>query len=129
MTTHADGQKHKSAFQARKTSTTLSNFFTKKDSKLEDRVAAVEVSKTFHSIKHRYSYLSSDCGNKLDSEIYADSDIAQKLQLGRTKMEAIVKNVLCPFAIETVLDKLKTPTLTPFSISTEASNKGNRKFI
>ncbi|CAI6376220.1 unnamed protein product [Macrosiphum euphorbiae] len=44
-------------------------------------------------------------------------------------MEAIVKNVLCPFAIEKAVIKLKCPTPIPFSISTDASNKGNRKFF
>jgi len=42
-------------------------------------------------------------------------------------METIVKNVLCPFAIEKALIKLKFLTPIPFSVSTDASNKGNRK--
>lgn len=44
-------------------------------------------------------------------------------------MEAIVKNVLCPFAIEKAVIKLKYPTPIPFSISTDASNKRNRNFF
>lgn len=41
-------------------------------------------------------------------------------------MEAIAKNVLEPFSLELVLKKVKN---YPFSISTDACNEGNRKFI
>lgn len=44
-------------------------------------------------------------------------------------MEAIVKNVLCLFVVEKVVIKLKYPTPIPISVSTDASNKGNRNFF
>lgn len=44
-------------------------------------------------------------------------------------MEVIVKNALCPFAIDKAVIKLKCPTRIPFSVSTDASNKGNRNFF
>lgn len=43
-------------------------------------------------------------------------------------MEAISKNVLAPYAIETVVKKIKDQN-SKFSISIDASNKGNRKFF
>lgn len=61
---------------------------------------------------------------------FNDSSLAKKNRLGRTKMESLVQNVLCPFAIiEVPLKKLKYPINLPFSLSTDASNKGNRKFF
>lgn len=44
-------------------------------------------------------------------------------------MEAVVKNVLFLFAVKKAVIKLKYPTHIPFSISTDASNKGNRKLL
>lgn len=43
-------------------------------------------------------------------------------------MEAISKNVLAPYAIETVVKKIKDQN-SKFSISIDASNKGNRNFF
>jgi hypothetical protein len=49
----------------------------------------------------------------------------KKKSAGRTKTSAIVNNVLAPFSHELVLEDLKNDF--PFSIATDASNKGNRK--
>ena len=49
------------------------------------------------------------------------------MTLGRTKAEAIVKDVLAPKAVSDVLKALTSPLL--FSIQTDASNKGNRKMF
>lgn len=43
-------------------------------------------------------------------------------------MEAISKNVLAPYAIETVVKKIKDQN-SKFSISIDASNKGNKNFF
>ncbi|XP_025191152.1 uncharacterized protein LOC112591523 [Melanaphis sacchari] len=127
--THQESKKHEESVNSINKSSTIKKFFPTKNDKDEDKIAAVELSKCFHVVKHHQSYLSSDCGVKLESKHFSDSTIANKVHLGRTKMEAIVKNVLCPFAIEKAVIKLKCPTPIPFSISTDASNKGNRKFF
>jgi len=125
---HAKTEKHKKAIRAYKTSRTIGKFFAPKGSSLEDRVAAVEVTKTFHAIKHHHSYNASDCGSKLDSLVHADSSVAVKIQLGRTKMEAIARNVFGALAVKTVANKLAADPPCPFSISIDASNKGNKIF-
>lgn len=51
----------------------------------------------------------------------------KKMTLGRTKAEALVKDVLAPKAVGDVLKALTSPL--PFSIQTDASNKGNRKMF
>ncbi|KAJ3652186.1 hypothetical protein Zmor_018173 [Zophobas morio] len=125
---HSKGSKHISALKSRNMSTAITKLFATDNSKDSEKVTIAEISKTFHTVKHGLSYLSSDCGNKLDGRIYTDSAIASKIHLGRTKMEAIVRNVLAPYAIEMVTKELKEENL-PFSISIDASNKGNRKFF
>lgn len=41
-------------------------------------------------------------------------------------MQCIIENVLCPKSIEMVLEEMQN---LPFSISIDASNKGNKKFF
>lgn len=127
--THQESKKHEESVKSKHKSSTIKQFFPTKNCKDEDKIAAIEISKCFHIVKHHHSYLSSDCGVKLESKHFSDSTIANKIHLGRTKMEAIVKNVLCPFAVEKAVTQLKYPTSIPFSVSTDASNKGNRKFF
>lgn len=49
-----------------------------------------------------------DCNVKLNKIIYADSNTATNLNLARTKMEALVTEVLGPYALQSVIDDLKT---------------------
>lgn len=51
--------------------------------------------------------------------------MATKVRCGRTKSEALVKNVLLPYAKEKLLSELKQNV--PFSLGSDASNKGNKK--
>lgn len=80
-------------------------------------------------VKHHPSRQSSDCGVKLELKYFSNSMIANNVRLGRTKMEAIVKNLLCPFAVEKAVIKLKYSTHSPFSVVINASNNKNRNFF
>lgn len=52
------------------------------------------------------------------------------MSCGRTKAEALVTEVLAPKAVQEVINKLKSAeNPRPFSIQTDASNKGNRKMF
>lgn len=97
---HSDSKKHVSAVQSKQKAGVLKNYFVTKDINEENAVTVVELSKCFHCVKHHHSYLSTDCGVKLELKHFNDSSLAKKVRLGRTKMEALVQNVLCPFAIE-----------------------------
>jgi len=84
----------------------------------------------YHTVKHNLRYNSADCGHKLSQKILHDSKIIKKMSIGRTKAEAMAKDVLAPKAVADVVDVLtsgKQPL--PFSIQTDASNKGNRKMF
>lgn len=63
----------------------------------EDKVTASELALTLHAVKHNLSYNSMDCGVKLNKMIYADSKTVLNTKLGRTKMEALLLEVLGPW--------------------------------
>lgn len=93
-------------------------------------MTAAEVTHVYHTVKHGLSYNSGDCALKLTVRMLNDSSIAKKMSCGRTKAEAVVTDVLSPKAIEEVIKKLKSgATPLPFSLHTDASNKGNRKMF
>lgn len=134
---HENSNNHIKYTNAVKKSDALSNFFAQKNSPESLEVAAVEISSVYHSIMHQHSYLSSDCGTKLYSVFFKDSNIAKKIRCGRTKSEAIAENVLLPLSIEMAVSDLKTQTQSPssrydsfyFTLATDASNKGTRKMF
>lgn len=123
---HMESEGHKKRSQSAKSSRVMETFFAKKDTKEEGMVISSELVQVFHAVKHHISYNSTDCQIKLNSKIFTDSKIAQKLSCGRTKSEAYVTNILGPFSIENVLFALKDVF---FSIQIDASNRKNRKLF
>lgn len=126
---HDKGSEHKRRSTAGITSQVMSNFFTKQNTVEADNVTLAEVASTFHCVKHNSSYNAQDCANKLLPQILPDSNIAKKVCCGRTKSEAIVKEVLGHLAEKLVVDALKSTDngTVHFSVMTDTSNKGNRK--
>ncbi|CAD6244476.1 GSCOCG00013361001-RA-CDS, partial [Cotesia congregata] len=90
-----------------------------------------EVASVYHGLQHHHSYLSTDCGIKLSSKMFNDSMVSKEIRCGRTKAEAIVKNVLSPKSIEMVINDVKPLEQDPlyFSIASDASNNGNQKLF
>lgn len=91
------------------------------------KTSAAEITSIYHTVKHSLSYNSMDCFQKLLPLMYADSKIAKNVKCGRTKSEAIVCEVLAKEALKEVIQNLKEDSF--YSISTDASNKGNRKMF
>ncbi|KAG0432211.1 hypothetical protein HPB47_021055 [Ixodes persulcatus] len=111
---HASTQKHKQKSLVSKQSAALTKFFTPATSSAKDKLTAAELGTIFRGIKHNY--------------ILPDSDVACRMQLGRTKMEHLVKDALAPYAVKCIVEKLRPAGRNlPFALSTDASNKGNRK--
>lgn len=125
LTNHMKTKKHKEKLSVITTSNIVNNFFPKKDS-INFNVTKAELVFTYHGVKHHQSYLSQDCGNKLQKVIYSNCEIANKIKCGRTKAEAMVEMVLAPYSLERVLKDIGE---SPFSIATDASNKGNKKMF
>lgn len=69
-----------------------------------------------------------DCNVKLNKIIYADSNIATNINLARTKMEALIIEVLGPYALQSVIDDLNTENVF-YCLQTDASNKKNIKLF
>jgi hypothetical protein len=93
-----------------------------------ENVTVAELTQVYHSVKHHCSYLQQDCSIKVLKTVIDDSEIVHKMTCGRTKCAALVNNVLYPFVMETVLSKFQSPTI-PFSVATNASNKGKHNFF
>lgn len=67
-----------------------------------------------------------DCSNKLNSKLFVDSKICQKISCGRTKGEAIVTSVLGPKTLELTLSEIGN---AHFAIQTDTSNRKNVKLF
>ncbi|KAL4008598.1 hypothetical protein ACER0C_002450 [Sarotherodon galilaeus] len=127
---HASTGGHMMNMRGVKERGTLDQFVVHQATAEADMVTAAEVTHIYHTVKHGLSYNSADCALKLTVQTLNDSSIAKKMSCGRTKAEAVVTDVLSPKAIEEVIKKLKSgATPLPFSLHTDASNKGNRKMF
>jgi hypothetical protein len=126
LTHHAASKKHKYSESATDMSQRISSFFTSKGSTQSEKVSIAELTEVYHNIKHHISYVAQDCSIKVLKQIITDSDIIKQMTGGRTKCTAITNQVLYPYSMELVQEDLKNEI--PFSIATDASNKGNRKF-
>lgn len=127
VTQHGETQKHIRNLQAAAASQRMSAFLVTKDTSQSEKVTIAELSHIYHGVKHHISFVAQDCSVKVMKQVLQDSDIMKKMTAGRTKTSAIVNTVLYPFSLELVLNELKDGT--PFSIATDASNKGNRKMF
>ncbi|XP_026744936.1 uncharacterized protein LOC113506291, partial [Trichoplusia ni] len=107
-----------------KTSASTSGLSSNEDTKL----AAAELAMTYHTVKHNLSYNSQDCSIKLNKIIYVDSKTATNLRLARTKMEALVTEVLGPHSLQSVIDQLNKDNVF-YCLQTDASNKKNIKLF
>ncbi|GFT64730.1 dimer_Tnp_hAT domain-containing protein [Trichonephila clavipes] len=127
VTHHAEAKKHKECESAAAMSHRMKSFFTPKGSSQSEKVGIAELTEVYHSIKHHISYVAQDCSLKVLKQVINDSDIVKQMTGGRTKCTALVNQVLFPFSMELVQEDLKNDV--PFSVATDASNKGNRKIF
>ncbi|XP_031329485.1 uncharacterized protein LOC116170636 [Photinus pyralis] len=129
--THLKSKGHFAAINNRTTNNLITAFLPRKNNAEESSVSIIEIAQVYHGVNHHHSYLSTDCAIKLNSKLYRDSALAKKVHCGRTKAEAIVENCLAPKSIEDVLEDMQvnTDTSSPFSVLSDASNKGNQKLF
>lgn len=128
---HCNSKKHLTIVKSVKENQFITSFLPKQNTPDNEKVAIIELSQIYHGLKHNHSYCSIDCGMKINSLLYFDSNIGKKIHCGRTKAEAIVENILAPKSIQIVLDELgvNNGKIIPFSLAIDASNKGNRKMF
>lgn len=111
--------------QSKRQTQAIDVFMMRKASPEEDRVAVAELCSVYHGVCHGHSYLSTDCGIKVNAKIFHDSSVASKVSCARTKSEALVQNVLAPYSQERLVSELKQTPL--FSVGSDASNSDGTK--
>lgn len=103
------------------------SFLQPATAKTNANILAAEATLSFHTVKHHFSFRSSDCTNSLLKTIFEDSSIAKSIACGHTKSRAIAKNVFAKYFMELILaDMSKTPFI---SVVTDASNHGASKLF
>jgi hypothetical protein len=121
---HEETANHKKCCNAVKINSAISMFVKSATDKDEEKVSIAELCLTYHGLNHRHSFFSSECGIKLSKQVFSDSAISKKVYCARTKISSIVENILYPKSVALHLSKLGDKR---FSLSTDASNKGNIK--
>ena len=84
--THINSIKHKRMIQNINSNQLLTTFIPQENSAENFKVAIAEMSQIYHSVSHHHSYLSMDCGIKLNSKIYDDSKLSKKNTLWENKI-------------------------------------------
>jgi hypothetical protein len=109
----------------------LTAFIPKKNTSEQLKVSMIKLAQVYHGVNHHYSYLSIDCGMKINSKLYSDSIIGKEVLCGRKKAESIAENTLAPKSIELSLEAMKAGTANPvpFSLASDASYKGTHKIF
>lgn len=127
LKSHVNSKRHGQCVQTVASSQRMHNFFSVAGTPHSDKITLAELTLVYHGVKHHCSYLQQDCATKVLKTVLDDSDIVRKMSLGRTKSTSLVNNVIYPFALRYALTKLQSGI--PFSIATDASNKGSHKFF
>ncbi|CAG4957271.1 unnamed protein product [Parnassius apollo] len=68
-----------------------------------------------------------DCTSQLLKNLFHDSDLAKNLACARNKTETIINNVIVPYTIEILLEKLED--IVFFGLSTDANNHNADKIF
>jgi len=120
---HLKSAKHKRADYAAASSMSATRFFrstTLGDS--EQKLAAAEGLWSYHTVKHNQSFRSNDCTSKLVQKCFEP-----KFSCARTKAEAIVCNVLAPYALEQLESDLETVNFV--TMFTDSFNHNSTKLF
>uniref|UniRef100_A0AAZ3RET9 Uncharacterized protein n=1 Tax=Oncorhynchus tshawytscha TaxID=74940 RepID=A0AAZ3RET9_ONCTS len=101
----------------------VTTFFKKVEPSQEEYDLAVQEGVfAYHTMRHSHSYRSMDCTAQLTLKLYEP-----KFTRARTKCEAIVSNVLAPWATTLVTQDLDQVEFV--SLSVDASNHGHVKLL
>lgn len=85
---HYNSKEHNEASFRKTKNQLLTNIFpSTSNPKPENlKVAAAELAQIYHGLNHHHSYLSIECGIKLNTELFKDSAVCAKFSCGRTKI-------------------------------------------
>lgn len=120
---HLTSDKHKKALIAASTSSSTTSYFRQeKFGDKEAELAKAEGLWAFHTVCHNQSFRSMECTSKLIQRVFD-----KKFSCGKTKCEAIAKNVIAPYSSDILKTELQDD---PFiCIYTDASNHKDIKIF
>lgn len=120
---HIQTVKHKRAMSAAIASMSVTSYFKKKQFEdAERKLAAAEGLWAYHTVMHNHSFRSMDCTCKLIKTCFD-----ARFTCSRTKCEAIVTDVLVPYAKQLLEEDLDAANF--ISIYSDASNHKEVKLI
>ena len=123
MEEDAETLKHKSAIDASTSSAKIQQFFKNTiSSKDQLKTVAKEETWAYHTARHNISFKSNDCSGTLIKNMFDG-----KFSLARTKVAAIVNNVIHPMIDE--MSSLEFERMNFVSIITETSKRLNVKML
>jgi hypothetical protein len=100
---HVETKRHKSAVVTQTSNTKVSTFFKSTVPDKNDMAIAVQEGPfAFHTVQHHQSLKSMDCSLGLIKKFFEP-----KFTCSRTKVEAIIKHVVSPWAHEEVTEEIK----------------------
>ncbi|KAI6648573.1 hypothetical protein LOD99_8053 [Oopsacas minuta] len=115
---HMKSKKHMATLDTSAQSQTLTKFSVTMDLKS----AANEATWCFHTIKHNQTFRSMDCTSQLIRKLFGS-----EFNCARTKVDAIVNNVLAPYSISLCSADLKVANY--ISLYTDKSNHDEIKCL
>ena len=119
---HVESIKHNKAKSGETSSAKVTDYFCKLGKQTEDNVIETEATMAFHTVKHHQRYKSNDCTSPLMRKFFPDSNISKKYSCARTKIEAIVNNILSPMNVKYVLNDIQEHGIMYLGIATDSSN-------
>lgn len=114
---HIGSSKHQKTLNSKATSHTVTKFF---QTPINYKIAAYEGLWSYHMVHSNQSFRSADCSSKNFRECF-------DYHSARTKSEAIITNVLAPFALDEV--KKDLASVNYITLTTDASNRKNVKMM
>jgi hypothetical protein len=116
-------KRHKSVVVTQSSNTKVSTFFKSiVPDKNDMAIALQEGAFAFHTVQHHQSFKPMDCSSRLIKEFFEP-----KFTCSRTKVEAITKHVLSPWAYEEVTEEIKKNSFVTMLI--DATNHGHVKLL
>ena len=120
---HLETQKHKRYLNTAASSSKIQEFLRKTTyGDEEKKLALAEGLMSFHAINHNHSFRSMDCTSQVVKKLFN-----KKFACARTKSEAIVCNVLSPYAFSELNKNLEK--INFISIYSDASNHKDIKLF
>jgi hypothetical protein len=124
---HLNTENHRKRLGSVENCRSLDNFVVASNTEKKRNISAAELTLSYHTVSHHFSFRSLDCTSKLNSLIFKDSEIAKGVSLARTKCEAIVTGILGPVTVNIIKKELENVQF--LGVQTDGSNHKDVKLF